>query len=54
MYQKGTALAKRKKDQRRAEQIHQLESLFNDAVAELELEGYDVYGNSHELDEDLV
>lgn len=54
MYQKGTALARRKKDQRRAEQIRMLESLFNDAVAELELEGFDVYGNSRQLDEDLA
>lgn len=54
MYQKGTALARRKKDQRRAEQIRQLESLFNDAVAELELEGFDVYGDLLHLDEDLV
>jgi len=54
MYQKGTALAKRKKDQRRAEALRQLVSDFNAAVEELELEGFDVYGDSHELDEDLA
>ena len=39
MYQKGTALRKRRKDIRVANQVRDLESLFNEAVAELESEG---------------
>ena len=39
MYQKGTALRKRKKDIRRADQCRDLVSLFNEAVEELVNEG---------------
>jgi len=39
MFQKGTALRKRKKDKRVAEQVWDLQSLFNEAVRELEAEG---------------
>ena len=39
MYQKGTALRKRKKDIRRADQVLDLQSLFNEAVEELVNEG---------------
>jgi hypothetical protein len=41
MYQKGSALRKRTKDQRRAQAFWDLESAFNDAVRELEDEGFD-------------
>jgi len=40
VYQKGTALRKRHKDIRRANDIRTWESLFNDAVEELESEGF--------------
>lgn len=39
VYQKGSAAAKRKKDQRRAEAIWDIESEFNAAVEELVLAG---------------
>jgi hypothetical protein len=39
VYKEGTALRKRKKDQRRATAIWDVESAFNDAVAELVNEG---------------
>ena len=41
MYQKGSALRKRTKDVRRAEAYWSLESAFNEAVKELEEEGFD-------------
>lgn len=39
VYQQGTAV-QRKKDQRRADTVHLWESLFNEAVEELENEGF--------------
>jgi hypothetical protein len=39
MHQKGTALGRRKKDIRRADQVLDLQSLFNEAVEELVNEG---------------
>ena len=45
MFQKGTALRKRKKDTRRADALRQLVSDFNAAVEELESEGFDCYGS---------
>lgn len=39
VYQQGTAI-RRRKDQRRANNVFELQDLFNQAVAELELEGY--------------
>jgi hypothetical protein len=41
MYQKGTALRRRAKDIKRAASVREWESLFNEAVSELESEGYD-------------
>lgn len=40
VYQQGTALRRRHKDIRVADNIHQWESLFNEAVEELENEGF--------------
>jgi hypothetical protein len=57
MYQKGTAYRRRLKDIRRAENIRQWESLFNEAVAELEAEGFDfdtVPPDMTEVDADLL
>ena len=45
MYQKGSALRKRKKDTRRADALRQLVSDFNAAVEELESEGFDCYAS---------
>jgi len=52
MYQKGSALRKRHKDQRRANAVRLIESLFNEAVAELESEGFDF--DLKPVDEELV
>lgn len=41
VYQKGSALSKRKKDIRIANNVRQIESLINEAVEELIEEGYD-------------
>jgi coproporphyrinogen III oxidase-like Fe-S oxidoreductase len=52
VYARGTRLGRRVKDLRRAEEIRQIVSLFNQAVEELEAEGFDCYGES-ELGLDL-
>jgi hypothetical protein len=52
VYARGTRLGRRVKDLRRAEELRQLVSLFNQAVEELEAEGFDCYGES-ELGLDL-
>ena len=52
VYAKGTRLGKRVKDMRRAEELRQLVSVFNEAVEQLEAEGFDCYGDS-ELELDL-
>jgi hypothetical protein len=49
VYKEGTAV-RRKKDTRRYEQIKMLESLMNEAIAELEQEGFDVWGDSERLE----
>jgi len=41
VYQRGTSLGKRRKDQRRAAAVWDIESAFNEAVEELEGEGID-------------
>jgi hypothetical protein len=41
VYQKGTHLSKRKKDIKTARTVHFWESLMDEAVAELEAEGWD-------------
>jgi hypothetical protein len=42
VYQQGSARARRKKDIRVAASVHTWESLFNEAVEELVLEGFDL------------
>jgi hypothetical protein len=42
VYQKGTARARRKKDERVAATVWSVVDSFNEAVAELEAEGYDM------------
>jgi hypothetical protein len=44
VYQKGTARAKRKKELRTVDKVRMVEELMNEAIAELEAEGFDVYG----------
>jgi hypothetical protein len=41
VYQAGTARARRKKDERVAATVWNVQDTFNEAVAELEAEGYD-------------
>jgi len=50
MYVKGSALRKRHKDIRVANNSRMLESLFHEAVAELEAEGYAVYDREVNFD----
>lgn len=45
VYQAGTARAKRKKDIRTANRVWDLQNALNEAMAELEAEGYDVYAD---------
>lgn len=52
MYVKGSALRKRHKDIRKANNIRMIESLFNDAVAELEAEGFDF--DAKPVDEEMI
>ena len=54
MYQKGTAYRKRTKDLRRAEALRQFVSDFNAAVEELELEGFDCWGEGDLAVEELA
>jgi hypothetical protein len=41
VYQKGTARARRKKDEKTAAQVWNIQDAFNEAVEQLEAEGYD-------------
>jgi hypothetical protein len=53
VYARGTRLGRRVKDLRRAEELRQLVSDFNAAVEELESEGFDVYGDSERLEQEV-
>jgi len=44
VYKQGTTRAKRKKELKTVDKVRIVEQLLNDAVAELEAEGFDVYG----------
>jgi hypothetical protein len=46
VYQKGTARARRHKELRTVDKVRLVESLFNEAIEQLEAEGFDVYGDS--------
>jgi hypothetical protein len=58
VYKMGTARARRKKEERTVNKVRIVESLFNEAIEQLEAEGFDCYGDSEfkgksfELDED--
>ena len=53
VYKQGTARARRKKELSTVDKVRIVENLLNEAVAELEAEGFDVYGE-RELDLDEV
>ena len=52
VYKQGTARATRKKELRTVDKVRIVESLMNEAIQELEAEGFDCYG-SGELDRQL-
>lgn len=43
VYKQGTARARRKKELQTVDKVRIVEELLNDAIAELEAEGYDCY-----------
>lgn len=51
VYKQGTARAKRKKELTTVDKVRMVEELMHEAIAELEAEGFDVYGE-RELDLD--
>ena len=53
VYKAGTARARRHKEIRTVDRVRLVEQLMNEAVAELEAEGFDCYGE-RELDLDSV
>ena len=53
VYKQGTARAQRKKELATVDKVRIVEELMNSAVLELELEGFDCYGEV-ELDLDTV
>jgi len=52
VYKLGTARATRHKELRTVDKVRIVDSLMNEAIAELEAEGFDCYGSS-ELDKQL-
>jgi hypothetical protein len=46
VYKAGTARARRKKEERTVDKVRLIESLFNEAIEQLEAEGFDCYGDS--------
>jgi len=44
VYQTGTARRRRHKEIRTVDRVRQIEELMNSAIAELEAEGFDCYG----------
>jgi hypothetical protein len=53
VYKLGTARAKRHKEIRTVDKVRLVEQLINEAIAELEAEGFDCYGE-RELDLDRI
>ena len=49
VYKQGSAVV-RKKDQRTAESVWNIQDAFNEAITELEAEGFDCYGDSERLE----
>ena len=60
VYKAGTARATRKKELRTVDKVRWVESLCNEAIEQLEAEGFDCYGDSElksnrfESDEDMA
>jgi hypothetical protein len=46
VYKVGTARARRRKEERTVNKVRLIESLFNEAIEQLEAEGFDCYGDS--------
>ena len=46
VYKAGTARARRRKEERTVNKVRLVESLFNEAIEQLEAEGFDCYGDS--------
>jgi hypothetical protein len=46
VYKVGTARARRRKEERTVNKVRLVESLFNEAIEQLEAEGFDCYGDS--------
>jgi hypothetical protein len=53
VYKQGTARARRKKELTTVDKVRMVEELMHEAIAELEAEGFDVYGE-RELDLDRL
>ena len=49
VYKEGTAVHRRK-DRRTAEAVWNIQDAFNEAITELEAEGFDCYGDSERLE----
>ena len=49
VYKQGTAV-NRRKDKRTAESVWNIQDAFNEAITELEAEGFDCYGDSERLE----
>jgi len=50
VYKAGTKRAARHKEMRTVDKVRIVESLMNEAIAELEAEGFDCYGDSERLE----
>ena len=50
VYKSGTNRARRHKEIRTVDRVRIVESLMNEAIAELEAEGFDCYGDSERLE----
>jgi hypothetical protein len=50
VYKAGTKRATRHKEMRVVDKVRIVESLMNEAIAELEAEGFDCYGDSERLE----
>ena len=50
VYKQGTSRARRHKEMRTVDKVRIVESIMNEAIAELEAEGFDCYGDSERLE----
>jgi hypothetical protein len=50
VYKAGTKRATRHKELRTVDKVRLVESLFNEAIEQLEAEGFDCYGDSERLE----